>query len=550
MQPDDPVPTDGTVPNDAVRLEQIAKIAQNARTSWFGLLALLVFVGVTLMGHEDTDFFAFGAETELPLVSISVPTVSFFITAPALTAALYVYLHIYLHGLWIALAKCPPRIGEDPLEERVYPTMLCTAALAIRRRLRTETDEPVEGSRAATVVISILMVWLLGPLVLGILWWFSMPYHREWLTLWLALWLWLALIAGGNSLFHLFYLMRRGKLYPYGLFRRPLAHPRPIFSLVLIPVLAVTSWDTTEGGRFVPLVGADLAGTELTRMPAEWLHYDVWLEDWEHRFRLRECPDAVRSGGPCPDEKLAQFRDETPRRWQALIQSLDAPDLGGEDLRAASLSGAFLSGADLRWTKLGGADLNWARLEGAQLFEAKLEGANLREARLEGADLSWATLTGADLRRARLEGADLSWAALEGADLNLARLVGADLRRARLNGASLVRSRLEGANLTWATLEGTDLGEARLEGADLRRARLKGARLDGARLEGANLGWARLEDADLRGARLADAEFGGARLQGADLREASGLTRFQFTFACGDARTRLPDGLAIRTCDD
>ncbi len=46
------------------------------------LLALLVFVGVTLMGHRDSDFFAFGAETQLPLVNISAPTVSFFIAAP------------------------------------------------------------------------------------------------------------------------------------------------------------------------------------------------------------------------------------------------------------------------------------------------------------------------------------------------------------------------------------------------------------------------------------------------------------------------------------
>ena len=103
------------------------------------------------MGHEDSDFFAFGAETELPLVNIAVSTVSFFIVAPALLAALCVYLHIYLHSLWDVLAKFPPRIGNDSLEERVYPTMLCTLALAIRRRLRRETgggaDRPGQGWR-------------------------------------------------------------------------------------------------------------------------------------------------------------------------------------------------------------------------------------------------------------------------------------------------------------------------------------------------------------------------------------------------------------------
>ena len=62
MEPDDPIPTDGMNTDICVRLEQIAKISHNARTSWFSLLALLVFVGVTLMGQRDSDFFAFGAE--------------------------------------------------------------------------------------------------------------------------------------------------------------------------------------------------------------------------------------------------------------------------------------------------------------------------------------------------------------------------------------------------------------------------------------------------------------------------------------------------------
>ena len=570
MQANDPGPANATTIDIDIRLEQIAKIAQNARTSWFGLLGLLLFVGVTLMGHRDSDFFAYGAETALPVINISVPTVSFFIAAPALTGALYVYFHIYLHNLWIALAKCPPRIGKDPLEERVYPTMLCTAALAIRRRLRQDDDEPVEGSRAATVLISVLMVWLFGPLVLGVLWWRSMPYHHEWLTLWLALWLWFAMTAGGNSLFHLLYLMRTGELYPYGLFRRPLAHPKPIISLVLLTGLAFASWDTTEGGRFVPLVRADLAGAELTRKPANWLHYEIWLEDWEYRFRSRECPNAVRTGDPCPNDKLAQFREETGKRWEALTQSLESPDLGGADLRGAVLaraylSGAFLAGArlesaDLRWATLEGATLSWARLDDADLLGARLEGAHLLGAGLEGAILFGAGLEGAGLNRARLDGADLSEARLDGAHLSEATLKGANLRMASLDGADLSEARLDGAHLSEATLKGANLRMASLKGADLVGASLEGADLSEAKFDGANFRWARLENADLRWATLKGANLSKAmlvgvdlsntKLEGVDLSEVYGLTRLQVSSACGDEHTRLPDGLTIRTCDD
>ena len=47
-------------------------------------MGLLAFVGVTLLGHEDADFFAKGAATQLPLVGITVPVEAFFLTAPVL----------------------------------------------------------------------------------------------------------------------------------------------------------------------------------------------------------------------------------------------------------------------------------------------------------------------------------------------------------------------------------------------------------------------------------------------------------------------------------
>ncbi|MEL6480424.1 MAG: hypothetical protein AAFQ75_03150, partial [Pseudomonadota bacterium] len=87
------------------RLAHIRELSQNARTTWFGLLALLAFVTVTLMAHNDAKFFAAGVETELPLVGISVPTTAFFIAAPLLLAAVYAYLHLYLMALWDALAE-------------------------------------------------------------------------------------------------------------------------------------------------------------------------------------------------------------------------------------------------------------------------------------------------------------------------------------------------------------------------------------------------------------------------------------------------------------
>lgn len=421
------------------RLEQIAQIAQNARTSWFGLLALLVFVGVTLMGHRDSDFFAFGAETDLPVVNISVSTVSFFVAAPVLLAALYVYLHIYLCSLWVAIAKCPPRIGNGSLGDRMYPTMLCTAALVVRRWVRHETQDPIDGPQFDSAAISGLMVWLFCPIVLGVLWWRSMPYHDEWLTLWIAILLWITIIGGTASGFQLYYAMRYSRLSNRRVLKRPFADPFTIISLAELIFLGTVSWERTESGSFIPLAEANMARAELTIKPADWQHYEIWLEDWEHQFRVRECPNALRSGSPCPDDKLKRFRRETAQRWATLTGALDSPDLRTADLRNAGLRGAFLSGASL--------ELPWPRDTRAKPSGALLQGADLSGARMEGADFRHARLEGASLHSARLEGADFTNARLEGASLVNARLDGADLRYARLHNAYFGSTQLRGADL-------------------------------------------------------------------------------------------------------
>jgi uncharacterized protein YjbI with pentapeptide repeats len=156
----------------------------------------------------------------------------------------------------------------------------------------------------------------------------------------------------------------------------------------------------------------------------------------------------------------------------------------------ANLSGQWLAGEDLR---------------DADLFSANLSDANLIGANLIGANLSFAFLTGANLTAAFLIDANLSFAYLTGANLRGANLIGADLRGANLTGAYL-----SDANLSSANLSGADLSFAYLTGADLSFAYLSGTNLSGAR--------------DLIQERLDK--------------------------ACGNAETKLPEGLTLKECQE
>jgi hypothetical protein len=171
------------------QIERINEISQLARTAWFTLLAYLVFVGITLLGVEEADFFVSSRQTQLPLINVAIPTASFFWSAPVLGAALFTYLHLLLIKLWDA--HHPPTRDSDPTHQ-----WLVNDFVLIRQ------GDPVARARPLswlTVFITRLLVWAAGPLVLAYAWWRSMPAHDEWLTLLIAACLGVTLYVGFTS---------------------------------------------------------------------------------------------------------------------------------------------------------------------------------------------------------------------------------------------------------------------------------------------------------------------------------------------------------------
>ena len=91
------------------------------------------------------------------------------------------------------------------------------------------------------------------------------------------------------------------------------------------------------------------------------------------------------------------------RYTNAIIFTINAPNLRRANLRSANLCDANLCGANLRGADLFGADLNDANLCNANLHGANLCNADLNDANLCGADLFDADLRGADLSGEKLK---------------------------------------------------------------------------------------------------------------------------------------------------
>ncbi len=54
------------MPATEAQIARINELSQLARTAWFSLLGYLVFVGITLLGVKDADFFVPSRQTDLP----------------------------------------------------------------------------------------------------------------------------------------------------------------------------------------------------------------------------------------------------------------------------------------------------------------------------------------------------------------------------------------------------------------------------------------------------------------------------------------------------
>lgn len=182
----------------------------------------------------------------------------------------------------------------------------------------------------------------------------------------------------------------------------------------------------------------------------------------------------------------------------------------------------------------------------------------------EDCDKANIVLRNTDLQGARLFSTDFTSTDLRGANLTVAILEKATLVRASLAGAKADQAHFDRIEAYRANFSSLAAEGASFAGAELQRVNFHGAQLQGASFEKAELGRANFADADLTGARfalanLSRADFRGAtaggpmdfsraflflsRIEGLDLSRATGLEQQQIELACGDAGTRLPEGL-------
>ncbi|MEM6891057.1 MAG: pentapeptide repeat-containing protein [Pseudomonadota bacterium] len=536
-------------------LARIKDLTATARGTWFSLLGVLVFVGVTLMGVTDADFYAVNRATELPLVGVSVPTDLFFFTAPVLTASIYIYFHLYLIRLADALAEAPPKVDDVPLSDAVQPWLINDAALYIRERGRGDGSRRPRLLDLWAAVVNVALVWGFGLVVLAFSAFQSLP-ARDGIMTGISAW---ALVLASAVAISSFYAMTSRMWY-----RRP--RPTPSFRVLgfVICLGFPVAWVGGEyaliaSGLTSYLAPIDLREVSLTEKPNGWQPYTIareeFAETWCKRQRLHDDARAA-----CVDTDIAMpqsFKIEWKARRRAALVALNSPAHEGQSFRGqgapapaykrgvfnddtcirttADLTAAFLPRAMLSRANFTCAAMDDINLEGAELPHALLNGASLHGANVQDAIMHAAKLNGARLYGIQMQNVDLRDAEMQNAFADLANLQDARLAGAKLNGSTLIAADFTGAQMfkaefVAAELEWAVFHNASAPGADFRDADLGGSRFEGTKLTGSKFNdanaflasfiWSEDQPSDLRATDFRAFELLGGAIRYADLRPA------------------------------
>lgn len=221
--------------------------------------------------------------------------------------------------------------------------------------------------------------------------------------------------------------------------------------------------------------------------------------------------------------------------------------------------GGVCSDCDLSKKNLSGANMN-----GASFPRSNFTAADLSNAKLRGSNFSRAIFRRADLSGSSATGSNFSWADFSGATLDNMNGNGNNFSRATLNGAKGKSADLVAANFSYAKLLGTSFQDAEFSYSNFSNTDFSGAKLNEARFEMSNLSFVNFGTSDLSNVEFNRVDLQNARfdntlltgviftetfLPGADLSKASGLMPEQLASACGDSKTKLPEGLSLADCN-
>ena len=140
-------------------LKVVAELTTITRKIFIGVMGACFYCLLTAGTTTAVGFLDNTESPSLPIIQAQIPLVYFYIFAPILLLAVYVYLHVYLQRLWEEFSKLPA-VFEDgtPLDRKSSPWMVSNAVRPYV--LNVDAARP-RLARLESALITILVWYLL-----------------------------------------------------------------------------------------------------------------------------------------------------------------------------------------------------------------------------------------------------------------------------------------------------------------------------------------------------------------------------------------------------
>ena len=437
-------------------LESANNSVRHLRNVYLAYLAVMIYILIIILSTDQELLFR-SANTQLPLVYISVPIivpiVEFFVWMPWAFLILHFYLLIQMTFLSEKVRLYEQRLNDHLISRediRKAQTLLTPMPL-----VHILAEEKTRSTYSILLYLMVFVSLAVFPLVLLIMTQMKfLPYQNEGITL--AHRIVVMIDIGLLWCFGLYVFKSHGEKWFKNIWKSVITLILTTISIFTIIFIFGCLYIPNDKINTIPLISE--CPFNFDRIVEEKLNFSNYFNLPNRMLVKKElAPEllATRIKEQINDENLISIR----------CRYADPLDLKDRNFREARLREAALCKAILQNADLTSADLRSANLTSADLFRANLTSADLRVANLKDASLGGANLTSASLRVANLTSADLRVANLTSADLRVANLTDASLRVANLTSASL-----EDANLTSADLTAVNLSETNFSNAVLAEA--------------------------------------------------------------------------------
>ncbi|WP_424629608.1 pentapeptide repeat-containing protein [Bradyrhizobium sp. SYSU BS000235] len=462
----------------AASVATVNSASEVARKSWLGLSSLLVFLLVTVAGITHIDLLL-DSPAKLPLVSIPVPLVGFYIVGPALLVIAHFslllqheLLHQKIRSLQVAINS---QVGRARREAIGYwsqvDTYFFTQALS-----RGQLSLPVSLSLAVVTSMSVVLF------PAAVLFYFQvtfLPYHKISVTWWHRICL---LCDVALLLFYaesVWSVMRANPRRGASRSLRPGVFPLSLRSSLVVISNRIRSRRLIRAARLLGHFGIIklalsllcLFSIAIATVPDEFLDR-IGRRLWPVRVPLY-APDRMQDPLAGQSQRLVFYPTAFffERYWNQ--SSNEGPGFLGLS-RNLVIVGSDLSGRSFRYRNL--------------------DYVTFSRVKLEGADFRFASLSGGRFLASQAQKTDFYGATMRAAQFIVTQAQEAQFGRGRLERILTIGSRFNGANfdnavLSLAELDNSDFDGASFDGVDLEAAyvyqsKMRGVIFDAACLQG------------------------------------------------------------------